>query len=108
MKAVKEVKVKKAVTDLLKERGVYYFYPIASGYSLSGIPDIICCYKGVMIGIEVKAGKNKPTKLQEEQLSKIRKAGGRSLWVNEKTVHKIHEVLDALDSEWVDEEGHTV
>ena len=42
----------------------------------AGIPDIICCYKGIFIGIETKVGKNKMSKLQEEHKKEIEKAGG--------------------------------
>ena len=55
-----EKKVKNAVVKRLKEMtGVYYFYPVTSGYGRSGVPDIVGCYKGKFFGIECKAGKNK-------------------------------------------------
>jgi Holliday junction resolvase len=40
------------------------------------VPDIIACLDGNFIAIEVKAGSNKTTVLQEFNLSAIRKAGG--------------------------------
>ena len=67
-----EAKVKKKAVQVLKELSAYYFYPVTGGYGRSGVPDIVVCYKGLFIGIECKAGKNKPTPLQEKNLDEIR------------------------------------
>ena len=69
-----EAKVKKAVVKILKELGAYYFYPVTGGYGTSGVPDIVLCIDGYFVGIECKAGKNKPTALQEQNLRKIKEA----------------------------------
>ena len=66
-----ERKVKKRVTDLLKRYGAYYFYPVTGGYGMSGVPDIVACYNGCFFGIECKAGKNKPTELQKQNLGRF-------------------------------------
>ena len=88
-----EAKVKKKVVNVLKNFGAYYFYPVTGGFGRSGIPDIVACYFGQFIGIECKAGNNKPTALQTAELEKIKAAGGVSLVVNE---DNIYEVTDAL------------
>ena len=74
-----EAKVKKKVVAQLKDLGAYYFYPVTGGYGRSGVPDIVGCYDGKFFGIECKAGKNKPTPLQEKNLKEIRTAGGIDL-----------------------------
>jgi Holliday junction resolvase len=71
-----EKKVKRGVTDLLKRYGAYYFYPVTGGYGMSGVPDIVACYNGCFFGIECKAGKNKPTELQQQNLERIKDNGG--------------------------------
>jgi len=81
-----EAKVKKQVTRQLDAMGAYYFYPVTGGYGKSGVPDIVGCYKGLFFGIECKAGKNKPTPLQDINLKEIRKAGGMDMVVNEDNV----------------------
>ena len=81
-----EAKVKKAVTRQLKDLGCYYFYPVTGGYGASGVPDVICCYKGRFFGFECKAGKNKPTTLQDINIEAIRNAGGCAIVVNEENV----------------------
>lgn len=93
MAATPESRVKKKVVELLKAAGAYYFYPVTSGYGQSGVPDIVVCHKGRFIGIECKAGKNKPTKLQQKNLADIAAAGGIALVVNEINIDDVSRVL---------------
>ena len=88
-----EAKVKKVVIAQLKQLGAYYFYPVTSGYGRSGVPDVVGCYHGVFFGIECKAGKNKPTPLQDKNLKQIRDAGGLDLVVNEGNMHTVRDEL---------------
>ena len=82
-----EAKVKASVVKLLKQYEVYYFFPATHGFGRSGVPDIICCFNSLFMGIECKAGKNKPTALQEKELKKIREAGGVTFVINEDNIH---------------------
>lgn len=91
-----EAKVKRKVVDLLKSRQVYYFYPVTGGFGASGVPDIVACYNGWFLGIECKAGKNKPTALQIKNLDQIRAAGGHPLVVNELNIAELEALLDNL------------
>ncbi len=81
-----EGKVKDKVVKILKQYGVYYFFPVTGGYGASGIPDIICCHNGRFIAIECKAGKNKTTPLQDAHIARIRAAGGVAVVINEENV----------------------
>jgi len=90
-----EAKVKKVVVQQLKDMGAYYFYPVTGGYGRSGVPDIVGCYEGLFFGIECKAGKNKPTPLQEKNLKQIAEAGGLALVVNEENMRMTRELLTA-------------
>ncbi len=92
-----EAKVKKRVVDVIKKNSAYYFFPATGGYGRSGVPDIVCCYRGVFVGIECKAGSNKPTGLQELEMAKIRSAGGFTLVVNEDNINGVQELFDAID-----------
>ena len=88
-----EAKVKKKVVRILKEAGAYYFYPVTGGFGRSGVPDVVACYKGRFIGIECKAGKNKPTPLQEKNLQDIEVAGGIAMVVNEDNIADVKKCL---------------
>jgi hypothetical protein len=93
-----EGKVKDAVVKILKQYNAYYFFPVTGGFGRSGVPDIVVCYEGRFIGIECKAGTNKPTALQFAELAKIDKAKGVSMVVNEQNVSWVMHTLNALDN----------
>lgn len=78
-----EKKVKDKVVKLLKQHGVYYFFPATHGFGRSGVPDVVCCFNGHFIAIECKAGNNTPTVLQEKEMADIRKMGGTTFVINE-------------------------
>ncbi len=91
--ATPEAKVKAKVVAQLKVLGAYYFYPVTSGYGRSGVPDIVGCLNGKFFGIECKAGKNKPTPLQEKNLKMIEATGGIALVINEDNLKEVTERL---------------
>lgn len=98
MAATPEKKVKDKVVSILKSEGVYYFFPATHGFGRSGVPDIVCCVDGAFLAIECKAGGNKPTVLQERELTAIRDNKGTAIVVDEKNwdivrgvVHKLKE-----------------
>lgn len=83
MSSTPEAKVKKQIRKQLDELGCYYAMPIGTGYGNSGVPDFLVCMKGRFVSIEAKAGKGKPTLLQEDNMRRIREAGGIALVINE-------------------------
>ena len=91
-----EAKVKAKITQVLREEGVYYFFPATGGYGRSGVPDIVCCVNGRFLGIECKAGKNKPTLLQVREIEAIRMAGGVAIVANEENWDVIREFVRGL------------
>lgn len=70
-----EGKVKKKVSALLKERGVYYFMPVQNGMGKPGL-DYHCIHKGVGFCVETKAPGGKLTARQELTATEVRDAGG--------------------------------
>jgi hypothetical protein len=95
---VSEKWVKQQVVKMLKDRGAYYFYPVASGYMTTGVPDIIACYKGMFLGIECKAGTNKPTVIQERNLSLIRENEGVAMVINESNLVALKDFLEHMET----------
>lgn len=92
-----EKKVKTKVVEILKGFGAYYFYASTGGYGASGVPDIIGCYKGRFFGIECKAGKGKPTALQEKNIAQIIAQGGLAIVVNEDNIEDVNELLRKIE-----------
>lgn len=88
-----EAKVKKAVSNKLKEMGAYFFFPATGGYGKSGVPDIVGCYESLFFAIECKSGRNQPTLLQEKHLSQISESGGLAMVVNEEGIEDVEMYL---------------
>lgn len=98
MAATPEKRVKDKVVGILKAEGVYYFFPATHGYGRSGVPDIVACVNGWFLGIECKAGKNKPTALQVREIEAIRQANGRAIVVNEENWDMVRALVKELSS----------
>ncbi len=96
MASTPEKKVKDKVVKILKDNGVYYFFPATYGMGRSGVPDIICCVNGRFLAIECKAGDNKPTALQQRELKLIVDAGGSALVINEQNVDGVAAIVRIL------------
>jgi hypothetical protein len=92
-----EKKVKQKVTKLLDSFGVYWFYPVASGYGSSGIPDLIACVRGQFVGIECKATpKDQPTALQLKNLASIKDQGGIAVVIHAENIEELRNVIDSI------------
>jgi Holliday junction resolvase len=97
MASTPEGKVKTRVKRILDEYGVYHFSPATGGYGRSGVPDIVCCYKGYFFAIECKAGGNTTTALQDREIDRIKKAGGLVWVVNEDNTDSVRNLLKGID-----------
>ena len=95
-----EAKVKAKVVAVLKKHSAYYFYPVTGGWGSSGVPDIVACVRGHFVGIECKAGKNRPTRLQEANLDKISQSGGVALVINENSIETLDTMLSQLGDDY--------
>ena len=60
-------------------------------YGVSGLPDIICCYKGKFMAFEVKTTQGRLSKLQEITIKRINESGGMAFKVT-----SLQEVKDVL------------
>lgn len=88
--------VKDKVTSVLKEEGVYYFFPATHGYGRSGVPDIIACVNGYFFAVETKANGNKPTALQIREIEHIRRCNGVAVVVDETNWDMVRELVRKL------------
>ena len=72
-----ENEIIKQIKDYLKGLTDCFFFKMHGGqFGAAGIPDIIVCYKGRFIALEVKTEKGKLTVLQAVTIRKIKAAGG--------------------------------
>jgi len=82
----KESEVVAQVERILRKYKAYY-----TKQKGVGVVDIIVCYRGMFLGVECKAGFNKPTLLQEREMADIHKAGGSAMVVREDTLELLEE-----------------
>jgi len=74
---ITEKQIENKIKRLLADRGAYYFKHFGCKFSRVGVPDLVCCYKGRFIGIEVKRPSGGiVSEIQQINLNQINNAGG--------------------------------
>jgi hypothetical protein len=91
-----ETRLHNKMVKRAQERGAWVA-KIHGGIYSSGIPDLLLCYRGYFIGIEVKLPGNRKgaTALQAAQLRQIRAAGGYGYVL--RRVEDLDRILDRID-----------
>jgi len=79
------------VLKWLRDQGAYAVNIHGHEMQERGIPDILCCWKGLFIGIELKEPGGEPEPIQEYHLEQIAKANGSAF-----CAHNLEEVQYAL------------
>lgn len=92
-----EKRFEEKIKALLKSRGAWFLKTWGGGFQRSGIPDLLICYKGKFIGIELKAEKGKVSELQNRELRLIRDAGGMGFIARPSHFGDLIQLLDAID-----------
>lgn len=88
-------KIKKYLSSLGSD--IFYFKEHGGPYGASGVPDIICCYKGRFLGLEAKLPHGRLTELQKRAIDKINGAGGIARRVE--SVDDVRAVIQLVDTE---------
>lgn len=91
---MREKNIENKIKSYLKSKGAYYFKHHGNQFSQVGVPDIIACYKGRFIGIEVKNETGKTSPLQDVNLKMINKAGG--IGIVARCVRDVEKVLETI------------
>lgn len=65
-----------AIREYLDRIGAWHFTPYMAGRGISGIPDIIGCYKARFFSVEVKRPGCLPTPLQKRRMEEIKQRDG--------------------------------
>lgn len=76
---------------------VFFWKEHGGPYGTSGVPDIICCYKGRFLGLEVKLPTGTLTELQKRTIEKINRAGGIASRVE--SVADVQKIIAKVDEE---------
>ena len=87
------------ICKYLVTRGAWFFKPYMSGYGRTGIPDIVACFRGRFVAVEVKREGKEPTKLQALRMREIEVAGGKAFWgTAEKVIKEFEQWISGTTS----------
>ena len=93
---MKESAVQKKIIDYLHSVGAWTVKTIQC--NKAGVPDILCCYKGRFVALEVKrdihAKMNETSELQQRTIKQIIAAGGVAGVVT--CVTEVKDILDGI------------
>ena len=74
--------------------GCFFWKEHGGMYGTAGIPDLILCYKGRFIGLEVKTADGVLTDLQKATIRKIHDCGGIAVVV--RSVDEVKAVIESI------------
>lgn len=89
-----ETAVQNAIVKELNKRHILN-WRISGASNMAGFPDLLVCYRGIFVALEVKTDYGEPTRQQELVMDKINTAGGYARIV--RTVGNVRELLDDID-----------
>lgn len=94
---ISESNFKKQVINFLKSKGCYVIKYWGGGkFTKAGVPDLLVCCNGKFLGVELKAPKGDPSKLQLYNLDLINKSGGIGILLYPKNFEKFKEKINAV------------
>lgn len=89
-----ETILKDNVIKYLTESRIW-FRRYQAAYNANGLPDLDFLYKGVYVGLELKAPKGTPTELQLRKLKSINENGGIGIIVRD--LEDVKNVINFID-----------
>lgn len=85
-----ETKIQNKIMDYLKSQSILV-WRISDNFIMAGFPDLLVCYRGMFVALEVKTETGVPTKQQEMIMDYINKAEGCA-----KVVRSVEDVKKVL------------
>jgi len=75
---MREKPIENKIKEYLFSKGIYHFKVHGDEYVKPGIPDLVCCWNGKFLGIEVKrtGAKNEQSEAQKVHQRNIERSGG--------------------------------
>lgn len=95
-----ETRIQNSIIKYLKKRKALV-WRISDNYLMAGFPDLLVCYRGKFIALEVKTDEGSPSKQQEMIIDYINQAEGvarivRSVQDTRKILDEVNRVQDSL------------
>lgn len=94
---MKEAQFSREVTTYLESKGAIVNNQTGGMFSKVGVSDLLVCYKGFFIALELKVGEYQPDPLQISYLQKIRDAGGFGLILRD-NIQELMVLLSCIDN----------
>nr|DAF84365.1 MAG TPA: Nuclease [Caudoviricetes sp.] len=94
---MKEAVFSRSVTKYLESVGAIVNNQTGSMFSKVGVSDLLICYKGIFIALELKVGNYQPDPLQIVYLQKVRESGGIGLLLRD-TLEDLETVIYMIDN----------
>lgn len=91
---MREKNIENKIKNYLKSKGAYYVKYFGNQFSQVGVPDILACYRGRFIGIEVKNETGRTSPLQDVNLKNINDAGG--IGIVARSVEDVEKIIDNI------------
>lgn len=91
-----EQKIQAKILNTLKKRA--YCVKVMAA-NKNGVPDILACYKGRFVAIEVKTNTGRPTALQLANIDLIKENGGYAIIA--RSEEEVLELLERIDNETI-------
>ena len=92
---MKESQIQNKIIKYLNGIGAYSIKTIVT--NRNGSPDLICCFKGRYVALEVKAEKGTVSQLQEHNIKLIKKSGGVAAVV--RSVDEVKKIIENFPRE---------
>lgn len=105
-----EARLSQKIQKAIRARGAWCFKVHGGPMQMSGVPDILACYRGVFVGLETKMPGGDTSNIQEYVHGQMRRAGGvvavvRSVVDATNVLDVIDVALDSVKGASVDAEG---
>ena len=94
---MKEAQFSREVTQYLESKGAIVNNQTGSMFSKVGVSDLLVCYKGFFIALELKVGSYQPDPLQISYLQKVREAGGFGMILRD-NIQELMVLLHCIDN----------
>lgn len=90
-----ETLIQDTIIDYLNENRILH-WRISGSSNMSGFPDLLLCYLGYFVALEIKTPVGKPTEQQLKVIEDIKEAQGMAYLVTsvEEVIHILHEIKD--------------
>ena len=93
---MREKSIENKIKSYLRTIGAYCVKYHGNQFSQVGVPDLLVCYKGRFLGIEIKNETGKTSPLQDVNIEQIKQAGGISFVA--RSLEDVKEIISDIDN----------